>query len=129
MTAPRAAAALALTTLAGACHQTPPVMCTMEFRMVQVVAVTEAGVPVSGLTVRDSVLRTRHGFGVEQGSGLAPGGYLVFSDNERRELGGKRESVRVIGSDGGRGFAADFVFEADACHISKRSGPDTVIVR
>ncbi|MEO7355662.1 MAG: hypothetical protein ABIZ70_15045 [Gemmatimonadales bacterium] len=97
--------------------------------MVQVVAVTAAGVPVSGLTIRDTVVRTRHGFDVEQGSGLGVGGYLVFSDSYRRELGGKREAVRVTGSDGARGFSADFVLEADACHIAKGSGPDTVIVK
>ena len=102
--------------------------CTAIFAIVQVVAVTPAGDPVLGLTIRDSLVRTGHAFVVEQWLGAPPGTYQIFNDNYGRELSREVETVRVTGSDGTRGFSANFVFEAGECHVAKRSGPDTVIV-
>lgn len=103
-------------------------LCTTDFAMVQVTAVTAAGEPVAGLTIRDSLTRTGHAFDVTQMSGTRLGDYQVFTDGHRRELPREIEAVRVTGTDGARGFSADFVFRADGCHIAKVRGPDTVVV-
>ncbi len=103
-------------------------LCTTDFAMVQVTAVTAAGDPVAGLAIRDSLTRTGHAFDIMQMSGTRLGDYQVFTDGHRRELPREVETVRVTGTDGARGFTADFVFRAGECHIAKLSGPDTVVV-
>lgn len=120
------AAALAASLLLSACSENRA--CTELFAIVQVVAVTATNEPVAGLTIRDSLVRTGHTFVVDQWPGAPPGTYQIFNDNYGRELSRDVETVRVIGSDGTRGFSANFVFEAGECHVAKRSGPDTVIV-
>lgn len=119
-------ACIALATLA-ACDANDSV-CTANFALVGVVAVTPEGMPVSGLTIRDTVIRTGHGFLVEQWAGTAPGHYIIFSDSYGRELGRRKDLVKVTGRDATRIFTALYELEAGDCHISKIAGPDTVIV-
>lgn len=117
-------ACIALASLA-ACDD---LVCTQDVDLVQIVAVTFAGVPVTGLTIWDTVLRTGHGFKVAQMDGIKPGGYIIFGDPYARELGRRKEIVKVTGRYPNGGFVAYYKFEADDCRIGKLAGPDTVIV-
>ena len=103
-------------------------VCTTNFAIIQVAAVTPSGEPVTGLAIRDSLVRTGQAFDVEQMPNTRAGEYQVFHDGLGHRLPRSTEAVYVTGTDATRGFSANFVFEAGECHVIKRGGPDTVVV-
>jgi hypothetical protein len=62
---------------------------------------------------------------------LVAGTYLVADDGLVDEFSSAGDTVRVVGTQGGVSFTADFVFAAPApcrCHVELLSGPGTVII-
>jgi hypothetical protein len=101
--------------------------CSTVFANVQLVVLDTTGTPLSGLTIVDTVLRTHRSFTVNQGPYWS-GSYDVFDDGDKGVIRSGGDAVRVTGS-GSAKFSAAFMFSADACHVGKVSGPDTVVAR
>jgi hypothetical protein len=115
----------------GCSHQDVPTECTALFAYVTATVVDSTQTPVTGLSISDTVVRTREGFVVGQIGFLNPGAYVVFSDNFSSKIRGSGDSVVVTGSTatGAAKFAETFVFDVpDGCHVQKVSGPASVIV-
>ena len=105
----------------------PPTVCTALFAYVTLKVNDSNGLPVSGLSISDTVRRTGQGFSVPQSLGLAPGTYVVFDDNSTSRVRSGGDSVRVAGTKGTTGFVADFFFDVPGgCHVRKVVGPDSV---
>ena len=86
------------------------------------------GLPLSGLAISDTILRTGLGFSVPQTMVLPAGMYVVLDDNFTSRIRTTGDSIRVAGSKGATGFTADFFFDAPGgCHVRKLAGPDSVI--
>ncbi len=106
-----------------------PCACTLEFRFFTVAVVDEAGAPVPDLEL--VVTRVRDGFvyGVVQDTASGSGVYMVFNDNFVDEVRTSGEQVRVVAAKDGVSVEGAYVFSTDECrcHISKVSGPDTLI--
>ena len=105
-----------------------PHACPEVFAQVQLVVLDSTGSPVSGLVIVDTVLRTGQTFTVPQGP-VWVGSYDVFDDGDGKYIRSSGEAVKVTGTGGGAKFSTSFVFNADACHVGKVSGPDTVVAR
>ena len=125
--------ALGLTVVAMACGNAidSTCACTEEFRYFTVTVLDDAFQPAQNVTMVRTNLRT--GTILEPGFlGLfAPGTYLVADDGLRDEFSSAGDTVRVVGTQAGATFSADFVFATPApcrCHLELRSGPDTVII-
>lgn len=128
---------LAVSAAACASSPSPGRVCTDLFAYVTAVVVDSAGHPVNGLSIRDSVLRTRQAFDVtDQSLGIVtPGSYVIFSDNELRQVRGSGDSVLVTGTNegaepgigAGSGFSAMYMLGSDGCHVRKVGGADTVV--
>jgi len=106
-------------------------VCTEMFALIPVVVVNAQGAPLTGIAITDSVLRTHERFAVPQSfNGWSPGTFHVFDDSFIGKIRESGDAVRVTGTNGTLGFAADFVFGVpDGCHVAKLSGPDTVVAR
>ena len=107
--------------------------CTDLFAISTVTVVDSSGSPVDSLQVSVRNTMTRAVYDVRSyttGDLIAPGVYVVFHD-------GLKDSIHVSGDDITITFlrdsaavvTAEYVFGADQCHchITKMSGPDTVI--
>jgi len=119
---------LALPLVAG-CNREFGSVCTASFAFISAVALDDANQPVSGLVVRDSVIRTVQGFAVSQ-VGL-PGGsgtFTIFSDNYLASVREGGDSVVATGTAAGKSFSAVYEFGSDGCHVRKIAGPDTVVL-
>ncbi len=105
------------------------VICTMEYRSIMV-AVTDAnGQRVlidSTSTIGQSGQKIANidlGFGTD-------GRYTVVDDHYQSVLKNKTEKVQFYALRNGAVVAhADFLVSADCCHISKVSGPETIIAQ
>jgi hypothetical protein len=106
-------------------------VCTTLYAMIPVVVVNAQGAPAAGMAITDSILRTHEKFVVPQTDGIYPvGTYHVFTDSYTGKVRESGDPVRVTGTNGTLSFGADYVFGVpDGCHVSKISGPDTVIAR
>jgi len=53
---------------------------------------------------------------------------VILTDNNIDDLNEAGRTIEVVGTLGGMGFTAEYVFGRDACqcHVNKISGPDTV---
>lgn len=121
-------ASLLLVSLLGCADQ--PTVCTESFAMVPLTVLTQGGVPVSGLAISATTLRTGQSYDVPQQNGIGgPGAYIVFDDGLHARIRASGDSVRVTGSDAAPRFTADFMFDIPGgCHVRKVAGPDTVRV-
>jgi hypothetical protein len=106
-------------------------ICTTSFALIPVVVVNAQGAPLTGISITDSVLRTHERFAVPQSfNGWSAGTFHVFDDSFISKVRESGDAVRVTGTNGTLSFGADFVFGApDGCHVTKLSGPDTVVAR
>ena len=121
----------ALVLVASCSHQDSPTVCTDLFAYVSVAVRDSTSKLVTGLSITDTVVRTREGFAVSQIGLPTSGSYVVFSDNYSSKIRTSGDSVRVTGltGDGAVKFTSMFVFAVpEGCHVQKVSGPDTVIV-
>ena len=125
--------ALGLVTAALACTDSTssPCACTEEFRVFTLTVLDDAMQPAQNITLERTNLRT--GKVLEPGwlGLLVAGTYLVADDGLVNEFSSAGDTVRVVGTQGGVSFSADFVFAAPApcrCHVELRAGPDTVII-
>ena len=105
--------------------------CTEEFRYFTVTVLDDALQPAQNIVLTRTNLRT--GKVIEPGwlGMLVAGTYLVADDGLLDEFSSVGDTVRVVGTQGGASFTADFVFAAPApcrCHVELRAGPDTVII-
>ena len=125
--------ALGLFLLAGAasCIGSDPALpcaCTLEFRFFTVTVVDAAGQPAEGVSI--SVRRVSDGAVLTENTSLGqtPGVYVILSDSNIDDVSEAGTTVEVVGTLGGTGFTAEYVFDRDACqcHVNKISGPDTV---
>lgn len=104
-------------------------ICTASFAIVPVTVRDSSGNPVTGLSIADTLIRTRQGFLVPQSFGLAAGTYVILDDGFRSHLRPTGESIQVTGFDASTRFTATFTFDVPGgCHVRKLSGPDTVVV-
>ena len=102
--------------------------CTTLFAIVPLTVVDTSGAPVSTLSIVDTVSRTHQGFTNMQSPNPA-GWYDVFDDGDRGFIRPTGETIKVYGSQGATPkFSATFVVAAGDCHVTKVSGPDTVVV-
>lgn len=105
--------------------------CTEEFRYFTVTVLDDALQPADNVTLTRTNLRT--GEVLEPGwlGLLAPGTYLVADDGLLDEFSNAGDTLRVVGTQNGASFTADFVFAVPApcrCHVELRAGPDTVVI-
>lgn len=120
---------LMLASLIGCGDQASPGVCTALFASISVVVQTPAGVPVTGLIISATNLRTGQNFAVPQYLGGGPGRYTVFDDNLQDRIRASGDSVRVTGSDIAVRFTENFVIDVPGgCHVRKLAGPDMIMV-
>jgi hypothetical protein len=105
--------------------------CTEEFRFFTVTVLDDAMQPAQNVTLTRVNLRT--GRTIQPGwlGELVPGTYLVADDGQLDEFSSKGDVLRVMGTQDGASFSADFVFrvlEPCRCHVELLAGPDTVII-
>ncbi len=105
-----------------------PCLCTLEFRFFTVTVMDATGQPAEGVTI--SVRRVSDGAVLTVNSSLdqGPGVYVILTDNNIDDVNEAGTTIEVVGTLGGMGFTAEYVFDRDACqcHVNKISGPDTV---
>ena len=125
--------ALSLVAMALACSDSTnsQCACTEEFRTFTLTVLDDAMQPAPNVTLVRTNLRT--GKVLEPGwlGLLVAGTYLVADDGLVDEFSSAGDTVRVVGTQGGVSFTADFVFAAPApcrCHVELLAGPDTVII-
>ena len=114
--------------LVGSCNLPFVGDCTTLFASVQLVVLDSIGTPLAGLSITDTNLRTHQGFEISQ-SPYWSGSYDVFDDGDKSLVTSAGDAVKVTGAGSGGRFSSDFVFKAGDCHVSKVSGPDTVVAR
>jgi len=105
--------------------------CTEEFRFFTVTVLDDALQPAQNVTLQRTNLRT--GKVLEPGwlGLLTAGTYLVADDGLLGEFSSAGDTLRVVGTQGGASFTADFVLAVPGpcrCHVELRAGPDTVII-
>ncbi len=116
----------------------PPVdRCTQQFNLFFVTVLDAAGEPAEDVDI--AVHRVEDGTGpidpqfprdlteVNDFSLSTPGLYVLLTDrnlDDLNEVG--PTAIEVVGTLGDAGFTAEYVFNRDACHVWKVSGPDTV---
>ena len=129
---PRAAVLVMGAGLLCACSTDRPMACTASFAYITVFAHDGAGHPVPPVfTITDTIRRTGQSFTMSQDfTEVSPlGTYVIFDDNQQTRIRSSGDSVRVSGSGTAGRFSADYVFGVpDGCHVSKLSGPDSVLV-
>lgn len=106
----------------------PGIVCTQEFRMIMLKVESPAKVPVA----LDSfyTLRISNSERIQAQQGMQPGYYVVLDDSYQPRLKGKEEDFRFLGWRGGQQVVNEaYRIAADNCHISKRSGADSVTVQ
>jgi uncharacterized protein YceK len=107
--------------------------CTMEFRMITVRVVDEAGRPVEGLAVTVRNERTGATLEVRQedAGAFGAGVYAVATDAHVEDVSEAGDRLAFRASGGGRTAEATVVVARDACacHIEKESGPEEVVAR
>lgn len=105
-------------------------VCTASFAYLTVHAIDGTGQPVSGLAIRDSVLRTHQAFDVIDQSlaQFVPGTAVLLTDSNIAAVREAGDSVHVTGMTAGESFTANYIFGSDGCHVRKIAGPDTVVV-
>lgn len=125
--------ALGLVTAAFTCTDVPTsrCACTEEYRVFTVTVLDDALQPADNVTLVRTNLRT--GKVLEPGwlGLLTAGTYLVADDGLLAEFSSAGDTLRVVGTQGGATFTADFMLAASApcrCHVELRAGPDTVIL-
>jgi len=115
-----------------ACSTDQQTVCTASFAYITVYAHDGAGHPVPPVfTITDTIRRTGQSFTMSQDfNEVSPiGTYVIFDDNQQTRIRSSGDSVRVSGSGTAGRFSADYVFGVpDGCHVSKLSGPDSVLV-
>ena len=124
----RLATPLLLASLVGGCSTPFIGDCTTLFASVQLVVLDSTRAPLAGLAIVDTNLRTHQGFGIRQ-SPFWSGSYDVFDDGEKGLVSSDGDAVKVTGTGSVGSFSSVFVFKAGDCHVSKVSGPDTVVVQ
>jgi hypothetical protein len=125
--------ALGLALIAAACGDSTDATCacTEEFRYFTVTVLDDASQPAQNVSLTRTNLRTGNVLDPGFLGMLAPGTYLVADDGLLDEFSSAGDTLRVVGTQGGATFSADFVFATPApcrCHLELRSGPDTVII-
>jgi hypothetical protein len=106
----------------------PGIICTEEFRMIMLKIESPVKTPVT----LDSfyTLRVSNGERIRPQQGMQPGYYVVLDDSYQPRLKGKEEDFRFSGWRGGQQVVNQaYRIAADNCHISKRSGADSVTVQ
>lgn len=114
------------TTKKAACP--PDIMCTMIFKSVSVKVTDAAGKAVKLDEAYTIHTKTKEVIRMEQHSDA--GYYVVLDDSYRKKIQNTTADFRFIGKKSGvQVIDALYTIGADCCHISRQSGPDTVVVR
>ena len=109
----------------------PAIACTEEFRSVAIKFTDASGNPISVKDFKSIIRRT----GKAPHSGTtdpvnAPGGYLVISDNDTKNLSNNGDTIDVsaVHPQTNQKKTAQFVIKGGkcACHLEKVSGPEEV---
>jgi hypothetical protein len=105
-------------------------VCTATFVFLIVTVHDPAGLPVTGVSVTVTQVRTGQVLAVQQGAPTA-GTYIFLDDSFVRQISASGETLRVTGQKGSASFSADYVVGADSCgcHVQKVSGPDIVTLQ
>jgi hypothetical protein len=113
---------------------TDPVVCTDEFVVLTAAVANSTGQALAGLSIRDTVLRTRTVIDLTaatppadlpaQGLPAVP----IFSDAFESAIHPAGEAVAVVVTAGDHSTSARFEFGSDGCHVQKLGGPDTLVV-
>jgi hypothetical protein len=109
-----------------------PCACTEEFRTYTVSVVDDGGDLVADVAITRVHVRT--GSVLDPGwlGMLQPGVYVVADDAMLEVFSSRGDTVRVTGTKDSVQFVADFVFvvpDPCRCHVVKRAGPDSVVIR
>lgn len=106
----------------------PGTVCTDEFRMVTLKVVSATSSPIA----LDSVFTIRQSTGERiqlQQPGI-PGYYVVLDDSYQSRLRKSADDFRFVGwRNNGMVVNQIYNISGDNCHISKRSGVDSVIIQ
>lgn len=102
--------------------------CTAMFAIVPVVIVDTAGLPVEGAAVSAVLVRTGQTLVATNLALFAPGTYPLVDDGSTSLIRRSGDEVQASITKGGQSMTVDYVFSVpDGCHISKVSGPSTVV--
>ncbi len=124
----------ALTLSASDCNKSSPqgkscegVMCTMQFAMVTVSVRDADANPVS---LDSAVTIGKSGRVIATGAHMGNGVYTVADDGYQKALALRSEDVVFRGFIAGRQVVeGTYTIEADCCHVSRKSGPETLVVK
>lgn len=112
-----------------------PLICTDELVVITATVVNLTGQTFTGLTIRDTVLRTETVLDItaeHPSSGLPADGIpalIIFSDAFKNAILLAGEAVAVAITAGDHSASARYEFGTDGCHVRKLAGPDTLEVR
>lgn len=112
--------------------------CTMELRTFHLTVLTPAGEPADSVQIdvtnkdtgeKYNACREVYGDSCDQID--FEGTYIIFADGLEDDLNKEGEKIfaEVIGTREDLGFAEEFTFEFDGCHVFKAAGPDTVSLK
>ena len=116
----------------------PPIdRCTQQFNLFMVTVLDMAGEPAEGVVISVRGTSNVDGRPFDSQSPIdltevndfvlpTPGLYVIVTDRNLEMLAENGTVVEVVGTLGEAGFTAEYVFDRDACHVSKVSGPETV---
>ena len=103
------------------------VMCTMQFVMITVSVEDTSGNPI---TLDSAKTIGPNGAVIANGSHIGNGMYTMVDDSYQKALALKTESVVFRGFKGGRQVVEqDYLIAADCCHVSRKSGPEVVVIK
>ncbi|MEO8029733.1 MAG: hypothetical protein ABI765_02725, partial [Gemmatimonadota bacterium] len=88
------------------------------------------GAPVQAATVSTVLIRTGETLPITSLLDPVAGMYPILDDGSIPHLHASGDSIRVTAVDGAASVASVYHFDVPGgCHISKVSGPDTLVVR
>ena len=121
-------------TFVGGCSTEEPRACAQLLELVAANVANHSGQPLIGLSVTDTVHRTRAVLPVLIGSAdtlpvdstrVVP----IFPDSLRSTLAPFGDDVIVVVSANGRSASAVYRLAFDGCFVQKLAGPDTLVFR
>ncbi len=132
MSKPLSLCIAALITAAGlsACNDNTAQVCTASFATATTTVVDTTGAPVQAATVSTVLIRTGQTLPITSLLDPVTGVYPILDDGSISQLHASGDSIRVRAVNGAAAVEAVYHFDVPGgCHISKISGPDTLVVR